>query len=123
MTLGIVLFTTFLFTVFNVMYYYMKMKDGVKQGKFDKMRNSEMANTLTKEITCKKIFVYIALFVIALLFTIFAVQGVKEVALGIIISLVVTFYTSQFILPTLWATMYSKKKKNKNYNNQQKDIS
>lgn len=114
LNLGITLLTTFMLSLFNVFFYYNKIKDNFKTGKYENMNNSNIADLTAKEMTFKKSIIYIALFIISAVFSILAVEGVREVALGIMIALIVTYYNSQFILPSLWATIFkTKKKKNK----------
>lgn len=105
--------TAFLLSLVNLIYFYINMKTSIKQGKFEKVRPAEMADTLTKELTCKKSFVYLIVLVVFILLAAFVGGGVREVSLGIIISLVVTYYTSQTLLPSFWATIRSVKKKKK----------
>lgn len=108
LSIGAVLLSTFLFSLFNLIYFYMKVKEGFKNGEYEGMKKNEIADKLTKKITANKTVVYIALLCISLLLIPFV-----DVAVGLILSLITTFYTSQFILPTLWSTMYVSKKKMK----------
>ena len=111
MSIGIILLVTFFISIFNVIFYFVKVKENLKAGKFEKMKNSEMADLTVKELTLNKIYIYVFLLLISLFFTIIAVGGVREVALGIMISVLVTFYTSQCLLPSYWAAIYKNKKK------------
>lgn len=126
LTFGITLFATFVMTIFNLFYFYNKIKDNLKSGRFEKAANAEIANSTVKEITVKKSIIYIALILTAILFSALAVNGVREVALGFLLSLIATYYTSEFVLPSLWATMYRKgkaKKKTATVKNEQEKIS
>ncbi len=117
LSFGVVLFATLILTIFNLFYYYLKIKDNVKSGKFINIKNSVIADTTNKEITLNRVVIYIILLIFSLIFSLLAVEGVREVALGILLSVIATFYTSQFITPTLWATCNKTKKtapKNKN---------
>lgn len=111
LSLGIVLLTTFMISIFNVFFYYNKVKENFKAGKYEKMKNSAIADLTIKEMTVKKLIVYVLLLLISVVFSALAVEGVREVALGLMISFIVTFYNSQFILPSLWATAFKPKKK------------
>lgn len=111
LTFGITLFVTLIISIFNLFYYYNTLKENFKSGKYEKMNNSNIADLTTKETMLKKSIVYIILALISVLFAAIAVGDVRDVALGIIVSLVVTFYTSQLILPTIWATLFKNKKK------------
>lgn len=122
LSIAATILTTFFLSVVNLIYFYVNMKSSIKQGKFEKVRPTEMADTLTKELTCKKSFVYLILLAVFVLLAAFVGGGVREVSLGIIISLVVTFYTSQALLPSFWATTKSIKKKSNNVY-KSKDIS
>ena len=77
-------------------------------------KSDQLVELTAKEMTLKKSIIYIALFIISAVFSILAVEGVREVALGIMIALIVTYYNSQFILPSLWATIFKTKKKKNN---------
>lgn len=114
LTVGIVLLSTFVISLANIFAYYVNVKSNFKQGKYEGMKNSEIANYTIKENLLKKIFAYSFLMLVAIMFSALAVEGVREVALGIMIALVVTFYSSQFILPAAWSTIFKKKKKKTN---------
>lgn len=122
LTVAITLLTTFLLSAVNLIYFYAKIKTSIKQGKFEKVKPSVMADTLTKELICKKSIVTCILLVVFALLAAFVGGGVREVAIGVVISLVVTFFTSQCLLPSFWSTMRSTRKKKK-YGYQQKDMS
>ena len=119
LSLGIVLFTTFVTSVLNLYYFYSKVTSNIKSGKFEKVKPSAIADATTKETTFKRGIIYIVLLLIAILFSALAVEGVREVALGIMISLIVTFFTSELLLPSFWSTVYRPKKKS---NRQDKKI-
>ena len=116
-SMGIILLATFAFSLFNIIYFYMKTKDNLKSEKHGKVSLSQLANITTKEITFKKMLIYGLLLIATILFTAVAVEGVRQVALGLLIALVVTFYTSTFILPSFWATLFKNKSKQKNDKN------
>ena len=111
MSIGIILLVTFFISIFNVLFYFTKVKENLKAGKYEKMKNSEMADLTVKELTMNKTIIYVFLLLISFFFAVIAVEGVREVALGIMISVLVTFYTSQCLLPSYWATIYKNKKK------------
>lgn len=108
------LLATFVLSVVNLIYFYTGMKAGVKQGKFEKSKPSEMADTMTKELTCKKLVPLCSLLVVFILLAAFVGGALREAAIGIIIALVVTAYTSEFLLPSFWATIRLARKKKKN---------
>ena len=122
LTIGAVIFTTLLLSLVNLMAYYMGIKSGVKQGKYEKMRESEIANSFTKETLVKKAVIFFALVLASVILIVMPINGLREIALGILISLFVTFYSSQFLLPSFWAVFTKRKKKNV-YKKEQKDMS
>lgn len=113
LNVSVILLTTFLLSIANLIYFYASMKTSIKQGKFEKVKPSVMADTLTKELTFKKIFVNLSLMIIFVLLASLIGGGIREVSLGIIIALLVTFYSSECIMPSLWATISSTRKKKK----------
>ena len=113
MSLAIILISTFLLSAFNLFYYYSKIKSNIKSNKKKKAKNSVIADETIKEITFNRVIIYIALLVISVIFSALAVEGVREVALGIMTSLIVTFYTSQFLLPSFCSVFYKERKKAK----------
>ncbi len=121
LTFAVTLLTTLLLTAVNLIYFYTTMKSAIKQGKFEKVKPVEMADTMTRECLMKKIVVLFALLAVFVLLAALVPGGVREVSLGIIIALIVTFYSSECIMPSLWATINSVKKKKK-YGYQQKDV-
>ena len=123
LTLGIVIFATFVLSMFNLMQYYIKWKEWNKQGKFEKLKPFAVADSITRELTFNRIVIYSCLLVAALLLVIFAVPGVRQVAIGLIIALIVSLYNAEFILPTVWATFTSICKKKNKHLNQQRNMS
>ncbi len=116
LSMGIILFSTLILTIVNLFHFYSTIKNNIKSGKLANLKNNDIANTTVKEITMSRILVYVILLTIAILFSALAVEGVREVSLGTLLSIVTTFYTSEFILPGLWATCYKKKTKKINKN-------
>ncbi len=116
LSMGIILFSTLILTIFNLFYFYSMTKNNIKSGKLANMKNNAVANATIKEITMPRAAIYIVLLIIAILFSALAVEGVREVALGIMLSIITTFYTSEFILPSLWSTCHRKKVKKTNKN-------
>ena len=108
-SLGIIFLSTFIFSLFNIIYVYMKINDIFKSGKYGSLNNNELTNVATKEITYKKMLIYISLIIISIIFAIVSVEGVRQVAISLILALISTFYTSQFILPSFISTFYKAK--------------
>ena len=123
LTLAIVIFASFLLGLFNLLQYYMKWKELRKQGKFDKVKPFEVADIITRELTYGRVATYLCLMLVALLLVLFAVPGVRQVALGLLLALVVSLYDAEFILPTIWGTFNSIKKKKNKYLTNKKDMS
>ena len=111
LTIGISIIATFVISIINVFAYYSKMKENISSGKFAGMKNSEMADANIKEGLFKKSLLYIIMLVLIFLLAIIAVEGVREVALGLAIALIVTFFTSTFFTPVIWSVVYKEKKK------------
>ncbi len=113
LSFGIVLFVTLAMTIFNLFYFYLKIKSNTASGKFEKAKNNEIANAVTKEITFNKTLVYIGLFLLTILFIALAVSGVRMVALGILMGVIVTYFTSQTLLPCFWTVVNKSKNRKK----------
>lgn len=123
LTFGVVILITLILSVINLMAQYMSVKSGVKQGKYEKMRESEIASSLSKETILKRCAIYFGFAIIAIILAVMPIIALREVALGVLIALVVSFYTSQFLLPSYWATFTRNKKKKNLYKKEQKDMS
>ncbi len=111
LTIGIAFILSFVVSVLNSFIFLDKIKSGMKTGKFENMTNNEIADVTIKEIFVKKSFVYIILTLIIILFVAISVQAVREISIAFLLVLIITFYTSNFIMPALWSTFYQTKKK------------
>ena len=116
LTVGIAVLTTFMLTIINAFAFYSKMKDNIKNGKFAGMKNAEMANANVKESLYKKSLIYVCMLILAFMLAIISVEGVREVALGIAIALIVTYFTSTFFTPNVWMIVYKERKKKETQN-------
>lgn len=110
LTAGIVVFTAFMISLFNSFVFYNKVRENRKSGAYEGVNNNEMANKVTKQTAYKKILIYIASIIACIVFIIFGSSGVRMVALGMLLSLITTFYTSTFLLPAFWAIADKPKK-------------
>ncbi len=110
MNFGIVIFATLLMTILNLFFFYSKAKDGLRSGKFERTSVSEMSNMITKDLSFKKSLFYAAILLFTILLIAISVPGVREVALGILLGAITTFYTSEFLLPGIWSICYHKKR-------------
>lgn len=111
MTLGGVILATTVMSMFNLFAFYYKAKEGFKAGKFEKMKFTEVGDNIVKESTFTKTIIYILLAVIMIVLSIIATAGIRFTALGMLFAVIMTYYNSQFILPTLFGVLYKKKKK------------
>ena len=109
-SVGIAVITSFVIAVINAFLFMDKIKNGLKSGKFEGLNNNEMADLTTKEMFIKRSYVYAFLAIITIIFTIVAVESVREIALPLLLVLAVSYYTSSFIMPALWSTIYKPKK-------------
>lgn len=111
LTIGIAIFATFVMTIINAFVFYSRMKENIKSGIYQGMKNSDMADNNIKQGLFKKIMLYAVMIILTFVLAIIAVEGVREVALAIAIGLVVTFFTSTFFTPVVWSVVYKEKKK------------
>lgn len=112
LSVGIIVLSAFFVSMINSFIFYNKIKENRKSGLCENKTNTEIANKATKQIAYKKFVAYICAIVVALVFIILSVSAVRAVAVGILLMLVATFYTSTFLLPTFWSVV-DKEKKNK----------
>ncbi|MBQ8908884.1 MAG: hypothetical protein IJY90_01140 [Clostridia bacterium] len=104
---------TALLSMINVFAFYSKAKLNIDNGIFENLKTTKMADIVTKEMALKKCIVYIMLFVIALFLVVWPVGALREIALGVMFALIATFYTSNCVLPAIWAGSYIPAKKKK----------
>ncbi len=114
LSIGIAFITIFVISILNIFAFLDKVKSGMKTGKYVNMKNNDIADLTIKKLFVKRTLIYIFLIVITLLFICLAVPGVRELAIALLLALVVSYYTSNFIMPALWATVYRSKKEKKN---------
>lgn len=113
MTFGGIILATTLASLLNLFSFYYKVNEGQKAGKFEKVRNREIADKVTNSQSFVKTMIYAVLAIIMLVLVIVSVDAVRFTALGMLLALVATYYNSQFILPSLFAVLYKKKNKKK----------
>lgn len=113
LTLGIVVLAAFMISLINSFVFYNKVRGTRKSGAEEKTSNYEMANRTCKQILWKKSMFYIGAMLVALLFVVLSTSAVSAVAVGIVLALISTFYTSTFLLPTFWSIVDKPKKAKK----------
>lgn len=111
LTIGISILATFVLSIMNAFAFYSKMKENINSGKYANMKNSEMADSNIKEGLVKKLTLYLVMFVLVFILAVISVEGVREVALGLAVALLVTLFTSTFFTPAVWTIVYKEKKK------------
>ncbi len=110
LNLGIAVIISFILSVLNSFVFIDKIKSNQKNGKFDNTTNNDAADFTIKQLFVKRSLIYILLLLVTLMFTFISVQSISEIGIYLILVLVSTFYTSNFICPAVWATMYKVKK-------------
>ncbi len=110
LNLGIAVIISFILSVLNAFVFIDKIKSNQKNGKFDNTTNNDAADFTIKQLFVKRSLIYILLLLLTLMFTFISVQSISEIGIYLILVLVSTFYTSNFICPAVWATMYKVKK-------------
>lgn len=113
MSIGGVVLATTLMSLFNLFRFYNRVKEGHKAGKFDKLRNSEISDSIANSQSFIKTLIYIVLALITLILVIVSVDAIRFTALSVLMALIVTYYNSQFILPSIFTVLYRKNKKKK----------
>ncbi len=112
-TVASIILVAFLLSIANSFAFYNKVREGRKSGVYTNDTNNEIANKVVKQSTFKKIIAYAVAVIATLLVIILSVSAVRAVAVGILLALVATFYTSTFMLPTFWAIVDKKKQAKK----------
>ena len=110
LNLGIAVIISVILSVLNAFVFIDKIKTNQKNGKFDNTTNNDAADFTIKQLFVKRSLIYILLLLVTLMFTFISVQSISEIGIYLILVLVSTFYTSNFICPAVWATMYKVKK-------------
>lgn len=111
MTFGGIILATTLMSLINLFTFYYRVNEGYKAGKFEKMKYSQIGDNVANSQSFIRAMIYIVLTVLMLVLVILSVNGVRFTALGMLFALIATYYNSQFILPSLFAVLYRKKKK------------
>ena len=110
MTIGIIVLTTLILSLINLFIHYSKMKYNIKTDKYAEKSKIKVSEFSAKELFVKKTISYLCLILFSIIMIAISVPAVRMVGLGLLISLVVTYYTSTFILPVFAGTIYKQKK-------------
>ena len=113
LTVAIILAISIIMSIANSFFFTCKADENISSGRYTNMSNDDMAQATMKESFVTKIVLYSALIVASLLFVALAENAVRFVALGALLALVATFFTSSFVLPTMWSCIYREKKAKK----------
>ena len=97
-------------SLFNFFCFYKKAQSGIKAGIYDKYTFARMADSTVKQLAFKKAVMYILLAVAAIFITIIPARAIRFSAVAVLLMLISTFYTSNFILPAIWSATYREKK-------------
>ena len=98
-------------SMLNVCVFYAQSKSNIDNGKYEHLKPIKRADETAKELAFKKSLIYVMLLVVSLLIIVMPVSALREAGLGILFTLIVTFYTSNFILPVIWCASYRPGKK------------
>lgn len=113
LTVGVTILSALMLSLINSFVYYNKAREIRKAGLAVGVKNTDLANTITKQILFKKALFYTCAGLATLLFVVLSTSAVREVALGVMIALISAFYTSTFVLPSLWALVDKPRKEKK----------
>ena len=113
LTSGIIILATLMFSLINSFVFYNKIRESRASGLYEGAKNNEIANKTTKQLLWKKAMFYLAGIVALVLLIIFTGNAISSVSVGIMLSLIATFYTSTFLLPSFWAIVDKPKKAKK----------
>ena len=98
----------------NFFAFYGHTKNNIKEGIYADNNNAENADKATKSLLIRKTIVYIALIFASLVCICLPSVGIKRVGLGILITLIASFYSSTFVMPAMWAFTYKTRKQKQN---------
>ncbi len=109
------LIVAMVYSLYNTIVLYGHIRDEVKmaQNNDKKIDNVTIANTSVKSTMLRSVLTSSIAVVLVLMLIIIGVSGVREFAFPIIVGILVSFYSSTFITPGLWAVVYKHKKRNK----------
>lgn len=110
LNLGIAVIASFVLSILNAFIFIDKLKSNQRNGKFENMSNNDAADLTIKELFVKRVLVYILLLLVTIMFIAIAIPGIREIGIYLVLVLASTFYTSNFVCPAIWATMYRPKK-------------
>lgn len=98
----------------NFFVFYGHTKNNIKDGVYADSKNAETADRATKALLIRKTILYIALTLASLICICLPSVGIMRVGLGILMALIASFYSSTFIMPSMWALTYKNRKQTQN---------
>ena len=111
-TIGVVAFS-FLMSVINLIIFYSKAKELTSSGAVDKNKVSAVANEVTKSNIKINFYLYLILFILAILVIAFSTSSTMLfTGLSLLIAVLVNYFSAQFILNGFYGMVYKPAKKN-----------
>ena len=111
-TIGVVAFS-FLMSVINLIIFYSKAKELTSSGAVDKNKASAVANEVTKSNIKINFYLYLILFILAILVIAFSTSSTMLfTGLSLLIAVLVNYFSAQFILNGFYGMVYKPAKKN-----------
>lgn len=111
-TIGVVAFS-FLMSVINLIIFYSKAKELTSSGAVDKNKASAVANEVTKSNIKFNFYLYLVLFILAILVIAFSTSSTMLfTGLSLLIAVLVNYFSAQFILNGFYGMVYKPAKKN-----------
>lgn len=98
------------YSIFNNILIMNRIRDNQKSGVYDNKPNSMIANDSVRQTMVRNVFITLTAFILVALVAVIAVTDVRDFALPIAIGVIVSFYSSVFIAPELWALAHNPKK-------------
>ncbi len=111
-TIGVVAFSFFM-SVINLIIFYSKAKELTSSGAVDKNKVSAVANEVTKSNIKINFYLYLILFILAILVIAFSTSSTMLfTGLSLLIAVLVNYFSAQFILNGFYGMVYKPAKKN-----------
>ncbi len=101
------------YSINNTIIIFDRIRENTKNGKFEKVSNSELANASVRQTMSRSILTTLTTVLTIAMVAIIGVNDIREFAVPILIGILAGFYSSVFITPGLWAIAYRPRKNKK----------
>ncbi len=108
----VALITVICFSINNIAIIFGKIRENLKMSKnLGKIDNKQVADSSVRSTLLRTMITSVVAILLAVFVIIIGVSNVRQVALAILIGIFVSFYSSNFLAPGLWAIAYRPSKR------------